>query len=389
MGRWFVLLAVVFAACDEPPPPPPPLSEAEQRAAARAVAEEEPPPEDLDDGGLPVTLASVEPGGARPLPRAPTFVVLTASGEISVGVLAGGLRPQQGTAVKVEQIAETLARLRGDQIGAGTGAVTLRVVDGKEPVDTIALLDQAAPASALVPVLHQVAQRRAAIAVIVTTRRARLAFETGAGIVRGAPVHFEVTGSGVSLYGTAHAWGDVGAAVKELVDTHKRASSMSVLADLAIAPGTPTERVLRLLGMLAEGGVTEAQLTVDSSLAPVRPEGVFVTRDGGVPTIRIGQPSAQGDLDKAIIRRYIKRNVQKILYCYEKQLLASPDLSGTVSTQFFIAPNGKVATAAGSGLHPDVSRCVADVIKRIEFPAPKGGGGVQVNYPFTFRPSGG
>jgi hypothetical protein len=28
------------------------------------------------------------------------------------------------------------------------------------------------------------------------------------------------------------------------------------------------------------------------------------------------------------------------------------------------------------------------VIKGIEFPKPKGGGGVQVNYPFTFRPEG-
>jgi hypothetical protein len=28
------------------------------------------------------------------------------------------------------------------------------------------------------------------------------------------------------------------------------------------------------------------------------------------------------------------------------------------------------------------------VIHAIEFPKPKGGGGVQVNYPFTFRPAG-
>ena len=36
-----------------------------------------------------------------------------------------------------------------------------------------------------------------------------------------------------------------------------------------------------------------------------------------------------------------------------------------------------------------VSGCVAGVIKGIEFPKPKGGGGVQVNYPFNFRPTGG
>jgi hypothetical protein len=32
---------------------------------------------------------------------------------------------------------------------------------------------------------------------------------------------------------------------------------------------------------------------------------------------------------------------------------------------------------------------VADVIQGIQFPKPKGGGLVQVRYPFTFRPTGG
>ncbi|HEU0033615.1 MAG TPA: AgmX/PglI C-terminal domain-containing protein [Kofleriaceae bacterium] len=111
-------------------------------------------------------------------------------------------------------------------------------------------------------------------------------------------------------------------------------------------------------------------------------------RSSAVPTVSIGQPNAQGDLDKAIIRRYIKRNIQKIQYCYEKELLAKSNLAGTVQTQFFITPNGNVATASGSGVDPEVANCVANVIKGIEFPKPKGGGGVQVNYPFTFRPAG-
>jgi hypothetical protein len=111
-------------------------------------------------------------------------------------------------------------------------------------------------------------------------------------------------------------------------------------------------------------------------------------RTAAVPTVSIGQPSAQGDLDKAIIRRYIKRNVQKIQYCYEKQLLAKPTLAGTVQAQFFITPNGTVASSTGSGVDPEVASCVAEVIKNIEFPKPKGGGGVQVNYPFIFHTSG-
>jgi hypothetical protein len=111
-------------------------------------------------------------------------------------------------------------------------------------------------------------------------------------------------------------------------------------------------------------------------------------RTAAVPTVSIGQPNSQGDLDKAIIRRYIKRNLAKITYCYEKQLLANPSLSGTVQTQFFITPNGTVGSATGSGVDGTVSSCVAEVIKQIEFPKPKGGGSVTVNYPFIFHSSG-
>ncbi|CAN5849246.1 hypothetical protein BH11MYX3_BH11MYX3_07850 [soil metagenome] len=108
-------------------------------------------------------------------------------------------------------------------------------------------------------------------------------------------------------------------------------------------------------------------------------------RVASVPTVSVGQPSSQGDLDKAIIRRYIKRNIQKITYCYEKELLAKPRLQGKLDAKFFITPNGNVAMSQATGFDAGVSTCVAKVIKDIEFPKPKGGGGVQVIYPFTFR----
>ncbi len=112
-------------------------------------------------------------------------------------------------------------------------------------------------------------------------------------------------------------------------------------------------------------------------------------RDDSVPQVRIGQPDAVGDLDKAIIRRYIKRSISKISYCYEKVLLAKPGLAGTVMTKFVITAQGLVATATAVGVDGEVASCVAGVIRAIEFPKPKGGGIVQVNYPFVFRPAGG
>src|SRR5690349_22492052 len=82
-------------------------------------------------------------------------------------------------------------------------------------------------------------------------------------------------------------------------------------------------------------------------------------RQSAVPQVRIGQPQSVGDLDKAIIRRYIKRNIQKISYCYEKQLLAQPTLEGTVATQFFISPTGVVAESHAKGVTDEVASCVA------------------------------
>jgi hypothetical protein len=108
------------------------------------------------------------------------------------------------------------------------------------------------------------------------------------------------------------------------------------------------------------------------------------------PTIMlIGQPLPVGDLDKSIIRRYIMRSQSRFSYCYEKQLLADKSLAGTVMAQFFISANGTVSVSSAKGVHIEVSSCVADVIKAIEFPKPKNGAGVQVNYPFTFRQAGG
>jgi hypothetical protein len=105
-----------------------------------------------------------------------------------------------------------------------------------------------------------------------------------------------------------------------------------------------------------------------------------------IPTTHLGQPNSQGDLDKAAIRRVVKSSKAKIADCYAMALATTPTLAGTVQVQFFITPDGTVATAAASGISPEVADCVAGVIKSLQFPKPKGGGGVQVSYPFTMHP---
>jgi len=104
---------------------------------------------------------------------------------------------------------------------------------------------------------------------------------------------------------------------------------------------------------------------------------------GGVPTISIGVPTVTGDLDKALVRRYIKRNIQKLSYCYEKEVLAKPGLTGTLTASFGIGPDGKVTSPTATGVSPEVASCVTGVIATIVFPKPKSGS-VQATYPFTF-----
>jgi len=106
------------------------------------------------------------------------------------------------------------------------------------------------------------------------------------------------------------------------------------------------------------------------------------------PQVNIGNATATGDLDKNIIRRYIRRQLPRIKYCYEKQLLVNQGLQGTVVTNFTITGGGNVMGSKAAGVDPEVAQCVADVISGIQFPKPKGGGLVQVRYPFNFRPTG-
>ncbi|MEO7091727.1 MAG: AgmX/PglI C-terminal domain-containing protein, partial [Polyangiales bacterium] len=73
--------------------------------------------------------------------------------------------------------------------------------------------------------------------------------------------------------------------------------------------------------------------------------------------------------------------------CYEPELAKQPALQGQVMTQFLISPKGTILQAAASGL-PVVAPCIAEKVKAVAFPAPKGGGVVQVNFQVTFRPKG-
>jgi low affinity Fe/Cu permease len=103
-----------------------------------------------------------------------------------------------------------------------------------------------------------------------------------------------------------------------------------------------------------------------------------------------GQAVIMGALDRSVIDAYIRRNLAKIRWCYEKELNKDPKLFGRIVINFIISATGAVSSSKVQRTtmgNATVESCVADQIKKIRFPAPKGGGIVIVNYPFVFKNS--
>jgi TonB family protein len=110
-----------------------------------------------------------------------------------------------------------------------------------------------------------------------------------------------------------------------------------------------------------------------------------------VPDPMIGNVTVRGTLDKEIIRRVVRRNLNQVKYCYQQALAKRPSLEGRVVTQFTIAPTGRVLAAVvqSSTLQATaVEACIVNAIKRWEFPEPDHGGLAMVSYPFSFAPAG-
>jgi hypothetical protein len=112
-------------------------------------------------------------------------------------------------------------------------------------------------------------------------------------------------------------------------------------------------------------------------------------RAAKVPTIRLAPATeVRGALSKETIRRVLQRHVNEVRYCYEEGLRARPDLQGRVAIRFVVRPDGAVqlATKASSDLgDAEVEQCIAGVVRRLQFPAPEGGGMVFVTYPFMLQ----
>jgi TonB family protein len=114
-----------------------------------------------------------------------------------------------------------------------------------------------------------------------------------------------------------------------------------------------------------------------------------------LPVIRTGgaeETIVMGAIDKDAVEAAILAHKDEFRLCYEREINAeNPNLAGRVWTSFTIGSSGRVTEAgiASSTLkNANAERCVLGVLRRIAFPIPRGGGEVQVNYPFKFNSVG-
>lgn len=111
------------------------------------------------------------------------------------------------------------------------------------------------------------------------------------------------------------------------------------------------------------------------------------TGSGGVGLIE-EESEISGGLDREVIAQYIKSQLGNILYCYERQLSAQPDLFGKVAVRFTIGPNGGIeAKSIGDSTlkNSTVEGCILQKVAAWKFPSPQGGTRVMVTYPFLFK----
>ncbi|MGK5085668.1 AgmX/PglI C-terminal domain-containing protein [Bdellovibrionota bacterium FG-1] len=99
-----------------------------------------------------------------------------------------------------------------------------------------------------------------------------------------------------------------------------------------------------------------------------------------------------GSIDANAIDAAIRAHQDEFRLCYEREINAEhPNIGGRIGTTFVIGSTGRVTEAgieSSSIKNANIERCVLTVMKRIDFPMPRGGGLVQVAYPFKFSPIG-
>ena len=105
------------------------------------------------------------------------------------------------------------------------------------------------------------------------------------------------------------------------------------------------------------------------------------------PKLKMKNPEITGSIDKRLIQKVVRQHTNELRACYERELAKVKDLKGRIVAVWIIAPQGNVTSAVIKETtmnNKNVETCITDSVKYWRFPAPKGGGMAQVEYPFEF-----
>jgi outer membrane biosynthesis protein TonB len=116
------------------------------------------------------------------------------------------------------------------------------------------------------------------------------------------------------------------------------------------------------------------------------------TREAKPPAVMVAveDPITMGGIDKSAVDAVVKRHMNQIRYCYQRELNRSPGMAGKVSVKFIIAKDGSVSSSSvGKSTlgNERVESCVTGRFLHMTFPPLRGGGIAIVNYPFVFAES--
>lgn len=184
------------------------------------------------------------------------------------------------------------------------------------------------------------------------------------------------------------------------VAANSRSANVVVTSGVAAGSGTPTGRALAAVGAISKSGkdwTAEGKgsgITISTNgkaggkgTSGMGAIGLGKTGSGGVGLIE-DEGEISGGLDREIIAQYIKSQLGQILYCYERQLSANPELYGKVAIKFTIDGSGGVETqriGLSTLKNQTVEGCILQKVAKWKFPAPNGGTKVMVTYPFLFK----
>lgn len=132
-------------------------------------------------------------------------------------------------------------------------------------------------------------------------------------------------------------------------------------------------------------GRTFLRLDLDAPEPPGLGRGRLGERRTAVPVVIRGTAQPTGDLDKSIIRRYIRPRAQEVAACALRAQRAAADMR--IETKFLIGSDGRVMSARVDPSTGDanVDACITRAMQRWQFPPTSGGGIVSVVFPFEIK----